>query len=217
LAAKLSHCRTQSAHTTELIGLATSERTGNFVEISGNLDSLMWVGTGPGRLVQQLLFIGSDSRLERRFASQPLFFGAICFQWFATDLTLHSWVCLGAVGFFNATIMQRILDTTKSFSPTPWTPLVPKQRQKCYLIDSLSLALRHRTWNESRSPRSYEKSCEFAPMIRLTPPTQRHPSFAPLKPNRIRARVAEGLLSVNKLDLPNSSLGGFRRGAQNHV
>ena len=32
-----------SAHTTELIGAATSGRTGNFVEISGNLESLMWV------------------------------------------------------------------------------------------------------------------------------------------------------------------------------
>ena len=39
LAPKLSRHRRQSAHATELIGMATSERTGNFVQTSGNRDS----------------------------------------------------------------------------------------------------------------------------------------------------------------------------------
>jgi len=37
----------KSAHMTELIGVATSGRTGNFAEIPGNLDSLMCARTGP--------------------------------------------------------------------------------------------------------------------------------------------------------------------------
>jgi hypothetical protein len=48
LGTKSSRHRLHSADTTGFTGVATLKRTGNFLEVSGNLDSLIPDGTGPG-------------------------------------------------------------------------------------------------------------------------------------------------------------------------
>src|SRR5450755_3902206 len=45
---KVSHHRSYSIHSARFIGATTLNETGNFLEISGNHDSLIPVGTGSG-------------------------------------------------------------------------------------------------------------------------------------------------------------------------